>query len=152
MLSKLKFSYKKHNHLAAITVVMYLFTMFSYIFYEINFNLIWFKAGYIANATGVIIALFAYIPHVTYVFKTNEKFSLIRIAEPMLGIISIFPFLFTWVMQCDQWEEVQPYMGNSIMLIIFSIAIIAVAFIIGLIKNDSQEYEYNSFRDLPIDY
>ena len=109
--------------------------------YEMSYKIEWFHTAYIANATGIILAIWVSIPRlVHFLNKSEEKIATGLYYEPVLGALSLLPFIFTFIIHCDQWNAVQPFVGESIQLVLLSILLMSGAAVAGFL---------NGFKTLP---
>jgi uncharacterized membrane protein len=134
MYSKVKvMGHPVHPMLVAFPVAFYTAALACYMSYNSNDDIFWYKAGYIANVAGIIMALVAAIPgFIDWLSipadSSARKTGLIHL---IANVTALVLFTISWFIQRDKWDEVNPKVGDSIALCTAGFVITVVAGFLG---------------------
>lgn len=119
MYSKIKIlGHPIHPMLVAFPVAFYTGALASFIAFNSNQDIFWFKVGYVANVAGVIMAIVAaipgfidwlYIPAETKAKKTGAFHLICNVAALLLFAINI------WMLR-EKWNDAHPSVGTALIL------------------------------------
>lgn len=119
MYSKVKiFGHPLHPMLIAFPVALYTAALVSYIVYDSNSNLFWYRLAVVANIAGVIMAVVAAIPGlIDWLFIPREsRAKQTGIYHLMCNTLALVCFAIAAWVGNSQWNEERPETGTVIPL------------------------------------
>jgi uncharacterized membrane protein len=134
MYSKVKvLGHPVHPMLVAFPVAFYTAALACYMSYNSNNDIFWYKAGYIANLAGIIMALVAAIPgFIDWLnipsASSAKKTGLIHL---IANVTALVLYAISYFIQREKWNEPNPAVGDSITLTTAGFVITIVAGFLG---------------------
>lgn len=123
-----------HPMVVSFPIAFYTATLISFIIYAVNGNPFWFRLGYVANLSGVVMALVAAvlgyadwklsIPELHPAKKTGK-------IHATLNVLALVFFIINAWAQSGKWEDPTPYAGGSIFLSVCGLVFTVAAGIYG---------------------
>lgn len=134
MYSKIKIlGHPIHPMLIAFPVAFYTGSLASFIAFNSNQEIFWFKVGYVANVAGVIMAIVAaipgfidwlYIPSDTKAKKTGVFHLICNVAALLLFAINV------WMLR-EKWTDTNPSIGTALILTATGFVLTIIAGFLG---------------------
>lgn len=119
MYSKIKIlGHPIHPMLIAFPVAFYTGALASFIAFNSNHDIFWFKTGYVANVAGVIMAVLAAIPgFVDWLYiPSDSKAKKTGVFHLICNVIALLLFaLNVWILK-GKWSDSNPSVGISLIL------------------------------------
>jgi len=119
MYSKIKIlGHPIHPMLIAFPVAFYTGSLASFIAYNSNNDIFWFKAGYVANVAGVIMALVAAIPgFIDWLYIPSEsKAKKTGVFHLICNVVALLLFAINLWMLKGEWNDTNPGVGAALIL------------------------------------
>ncbi|HSV09322.1 MAG TPA: DUF2231 domain-containing protein [Hanamia sp.] len=119
MYSKIKIlGHPIHPMLIAFPVAFYTGSLASFIAYNSNNDIFWFKAGYVANVAGVIMALVAAIPgFIDWLYIPSEsKAKKTGVFHLICNVVALLLFAINLWMLKGEWNDTNPGVGAAFIL------------------------------------
>jgi uncharacterized membrane protein len=119
MYSKVKiFGHPIHPMLIAFPVALYTATLVSYIVYDSNSNIFWFRVAVVANIAGVIMAVIAAIPGlIDWLYIPREsRAKQTGVYHLMCNVLALCCFAISAWVNNNQWNEERPETTTGITL------------------------------------
>ncbi len=114
MYSKIKIAgHPIHPMLIAYPIAFYTATLVCFIVYNSNADVFWFKAAYVANAAGVVMAIVAALPgFIDWLgIPSSAKPKKTGLLHMICNILALLLFGVCFLLQKDKWAENQPILG-----------------------------------------
>ena len=119
MYSKIKIlGHPIHPMLIAFPVAFYTGSLASFIAYNSNNDIFWFKAGYVANVAGVIMALVAAIPgFIDWLYiPSDSKAKKTGVFHLICNVVALLLFAINLWMLKGEWNDTNPGVGAALIL------------------------------------
>ncbi|HXS55974.1 MAG TPA: DUF2231 domain-containing protein [Hanamia sp.] len=119
MYSKIKIlGHPIHPMLIAFPVAFYTGALACFIAFSSNHNIFWFKAGYVANVAGVIMALVAAVPgFIDWLYiPSDSKAKKTGVFHLVCNVVALLLFAINLWMLKDKWNADNPAVGDALVL------------------------------------
>lgn len=134
MYSKVKLAgHPIHPMLVAYPVVLYTATLVCYIVYSSSRDIFWFKVAYIANLSGVIMAIIAALPgFIDWLnIPSDSRAKKTGFFHLTCNVLALILFAACFFLQKDKWNEAQPAVGLAIPLSAAGFLLTSIAGFLG---------------------
>src|SRR3954453_13800547 len=111
MYSKIKIAgHPVHPMLIAYPVAFYTATLACYIAYSSNHDVFWFKAGYVANLAGIVMAALAALPGFMdwLNISANSKAKKTGMFHLLCNVVALVLYAVCFFIQKDKWNNTNP--------------------------------------------
>ena len=136
-----------HYYVLAVALALYALTLTALLIYESRFNITWFHVAYISNITGIVFVFALTVPRlIKYLSISEEKINAGYYYEPAIGLLSLLPFIFTFIINCDQWNAAQPFIGDSVELVMLSLILLVASGVAGIMMGYKVIPKLHQFR------
>jgi len=122
-----------HPMLVAYPIVLYTATLVCYIVYSSNHDVFWFKVAYVANISGVIMAVVAALPgfidwlHI----PSDSRAKKTGFFHLVSNVIALILFALCFFLQKDKWNDSSPTTGLAIPLALGGFLLTSIAGFLG---------------------
>ena len=119
MYSKIKIlGHPIHPMLIAFPVAFYTGALASFIAYNSNHDIFWFKVGYVANVAGVIMAVVAAIPgFIDWLnIPSDSKAKKTGVFHLICNVVALLLFAINLWMLKGKWNDTNPGVGTALIL------------------------------------
>src|SRR4051794_24388106 len=119
MYSKIKIlGHPIHPMLVAYPIAFYTATLVCYIVYNSNHELFWFRVAYVANLSGIIMAVVAALPgFIDWLYiPANTKAKRTGLFHMLCNVVTLVLYAACFFMQKDKWDNPGTDVGSAILL------------------------------------
>jgi uncharacterized membrane protein len=122
-----------HPMIVAYPVAFYTATLVSFIVYNANANVFWFRVGVVANYAGVIMAVVAAIPGFIDWLGINKQRPAKKtgLNHMLSNVTALIVFGINLYLQCPKWNETQPDSSPAILLSAIGMILTLIAGFLG---------------------
>ena len=138
-----------HPMLVAYPIVLYTATLVCYIVYSSNHDVFWFRVAYVANISGVIMAVVAALPGLIdwLNIPSDSRAKKKGFFHLVCNVIALILFALCFFLQKDKWNESQPTIGLSIPLTAGGFLLTSIAGFLGWTLLQKHHVGIDSFTE-----
>jgi uncharacterized membrane protein len=150
MYSKIKIlGHPIHPMLVAYPIAFYTATLVCYIVYNSNHELFWFRVAYVANLSGIIMAVVAALPgFIDWLYiPANTKAKRTGLFHMLCNVVALVLYAACFFMQKDKWDNPGTDVGSAILLTALGFVITLVAGFLGFALIQKYHIGVDPFTD-----